>query len=458
LTLIVAGFVSAADYGILSVVFLAVAITVAIKTAAVGDKYIQQDEPDQELAFQKAFTLELIFAGLMTAAMAAAAPLLSLAYGNWRLLAPALVISLLIPARALQSPTWIYYRRMDFFRQRLMLAIDPIVTFLVTVGLAIAGLGYWSLVLGFIAGSYAAGIVAMVASPYRPRWVYDHGTMKEYASFSLPVMLTAASGLLLAQVSLLAGNAALGIAAAGVIALAGNFVAYTDNVDRIVTATIYPAICRVRDRGELLLEAFVKSNRLTLMWGMPFGVAVSLFGADLVHFVLGERWNDAILLLQVLGITSAVNHIGFNWDAFYRATGNTRPLAIVGFGAAAAFCLIAIPLLFLDDLEGFAIGMCAVAVVSLSLRTFFVVRLFPGFDVTSYVVRALTPTLPAAGAVLLARLVESGERTPGLAIAELAGYVAITVGATLLAERALLREVLGYLRGHGEPGFAALGR
>ena len=38
-----------------------------------------------------------------------------------------------------------------------------------------------------------------------------------------------------------------------------------------MTNTLYPAICAVRDRKDVLFEAFVKSNRLALMWALPFG-------------------------------------------------------------------------------------------------------------------------------------------------------------------------------------------
>jgi len=48
--------------------------------------------------------------------------------------------------------------------------------------------------------------------------------------------------------------------------------------------------------------------------------------------------------------------------------------------------------------------------------------------------------------VLLARLLESGERTSVVALAEFCSYVAVTVLATVLAERDLLREIFGYLR------------
>jgi len=45
------------------------------------------------------------------------------------------------------------------------------------------------------------------------------------------------------------------------------------------------------------------------------------------------------------------------------------------------------------------------------------------------------------------RVLEQGERTATLAITELGVYVVATVAATVLLERSLVREVLGYLRG-----------
>ena len=33
----------------------------------------------------------------------------------------------------------------------------------------------------------------------------------------------------------------------------------------------------------------MKSNRLAMMWGIPFGVGLALFAADLVHHVIGRE-------------------------------------------------------------------------------------------------------------------------------------------------------------------------
>ncbi len=445
-SLIVVGFVTAADFGVWSIVLLALLLVVAVKSVAVGDKYIQQQEADQALAFQRAFTLELIAAGLATLAMAALAPILALVYDRGELLAPALALALVLPGMALQAPIWVFYRKLDFFRQRLLMAVDPLVGLVVTIVLAVAGLGYWSLVIGLIAGSWAAGALAIAVSPYPLALRYERATMREYFRFSLPLMISVGLGLMIAQFSVFFGELALGLAGAGAIGLAGTFAAYSERVDSIVTQTIYPIICRVRDRRDLMHEAFVKSNRLALMWAVPFGISLTLFVPDLVEYGIGSEWDAAVPLLQVVGITAAVNHIGFNWGAFYRAAGITRPIGIVTGLALATFLAVVVPLLFAYELDGFAAGLAVMTVVSLTARWYFITKLFPGIEVAWHMGRAILPTVPAVAAVLLVRLVYDGDRSGELALAELGLYAVVTVIATLVIERALIREVLGYLR------------
>ena len=116
-----------------------------------GDKYAQQREGDQALAFQKAFALELVFNALFM--VVGALPRVVLVYGQPDLIGPGLVLCVAVVAVAFQTPTWVYYRAMRFGRQRTIQAVDPVVSFTVTVALAVAGLGYWALVIGVVIGA-----------------------------------------------------------------------------------------------------------------------------------------------------------------------------------------------------------------------------------------------------------------------------------------------------------------
>jgi O-antigen/teichoic acid export membrane protein len=445
--LVVAVFLTPSEYGIWGIVFLTYITLVWLKQVGVGDKFVQQDEPDQELAFQRAFTVEVFLSGGLFSLMVAGAPLLGIVYGRSDLVAPVLVLALAVPATALSSPLWIYYRRMQFVRQRLLEGIDPVVSFLVTVALAASGAGYWSLVIGMVAGAWAAALVAVVVSPYRLRIRLDGAALREYVGFSWPLVVASGSGIVIAQGAILAGEAELGAAGAGAIALAASIVAYADRIHHVITFTLYPAICAVRDRSELLFEAFVKSNRLALIWGVPFGVGLALFAPDLVEFGIGEEWEPAVVLIQVFGLNTAANQLGFNWDAFYRARGETRPMAVVGGVTMLAFLCAPLPLLLERGLDGFAVGMAIMTAVTLGARTVYLMRLFPGFRMVRHALRAAAPTAPAAALVLGLRAVGDYDRTAPLAVGELALYVVATAAATLWLERSLLRELGSYLRG-----------
>src|SRR5205807_1935174 len=123
-----------------------------------------------------------------------------------------------------------------------------------------------------------------------------------------------------------------------------------------------------QDRLDLLRESFEKCNRLALMWALPFGVGVALFCSDLVQFALGARWRPAIGLMQITGIVAAVGHIGFNWDDYFRAEADTKPIAIASAGAMVAFLVVGVPLTLSHGLRGLAIGIGVQAFVHLVFR------------------------------------------------------------------------------------------
>lgn len=453
---VLARFLTKDDYGIWAVLVTSFGTLVFLKEVGVSDKYIQQEDLDQEAAFQRAFSIELVMTSAVTLLIAIAIPFVAWAYGRWEIVPVGLVGLLAIPALALQAPLWIWYRRMDYVKQRLISAADPIVGFVVAVGLAAAGAGYWALVGGLLAGAWSTSMLAVATSPYKLRLNFDGAVIREYVSFSLPILAASVAGLVVAQGSIVATSATLGVGGAGVVALASTVIQFADRVDAIVSGTLYPAICRVADRTDVLFESFVKSNRLALMWAMPFGVGLALFAEDLVRFGIGERWRAAIPLLQAFGLIAAVNHLGFNWTSYFRARADTRPIAVTSAVTTVAFVVLTLPLLIFGGLEGFAYGMAAMMLVQLVCRTFYLRRLFTGFRLLPHAVRAVTPVLPGAGAVLLVRVLDGGgPRGELMAVGQLALFAVVVLVSTIVAERVLLREALGYLRRAPRPAAAA---
>lgn len=454
---VVAAFLGTAAYGLWGLLTISFGTLFALAAVGLDDKYIQQDHEDQQAAFEIAFTLQAMLCGLFLLIGLIGIPLFSLLYDEPKILVPGLVLSLAFPLIALQTPIWVFYRRMNFLRQRLLQSLDPVVSFVVTTGLAVAGVGLWSLVIGALAGSLTAALAAVLNSPYKLRFRYEAGAIAEYASFSWPLLFGSLTAVLTIQIPVTVASRSLGAAAIGAITLATTISQYTKRVDDIVGQALYPAICAAKDRTEVLFETFSKSNRLALLWGFPCGVALALFGGDAIRLLLGDDWALAIPLVQAFGLIAAVDQIGFNWTAFARARGETRPIATAGVVVLVVVGGCGVPLLLSYGLIGFAYAMGAGTLAGMVVRITYLVKIFPAFRIARHVFRAVLPTVPAALVILGERTLVSGDRSAALTVAEVAVYAAVVALGTLVAERALLREAVGYLRSEPAPQTPATG-
>lgn len=444
--LIVAVFLTRTDYGVWGLVSITLWTAIGLKAVfGANDKYIQQADEDQEHAFQRAFTVELIFAA--TVAPVAGGVVLAYAAlsGHPVVIAPGLILLLLLPSTALQFPLAIFYRRMDYRRQRILSAVEPLGGAVIMVVLAILGAGYWSFVAGAVAGSWAGALVAIRASPFRLAIRYDRGTIRQYVRFSTPLLITGLSTLAMFQAITLIGVGIIGLAGIGAFTLVGNLVQFTNQADSILTETLYPAVCAVRDRVAVVSEIFVKSNRLSLMWAVPFGIGLALFASDLIHYWLGKQWLPAVGLLQIMGVVTAVEQVGYNWAAFAKARGITWPIALTAVVLSAVIVGASVPLMHRFGLIGLGYAFVIGEILALALRGLWLIYFFNRVSIVSHLLRAFAPTVIAVVPVLALRAAAGSETGLPAALGMFALYVVLTIGATIVLERPLLREAIGYL-------------
>ena len=365
--------------GLYGVVTTTAMTIVALRRVGIDEAFVQTAADDEEAEFQRALTVELALGLLGALAVAALAPVLAAAYDDSRLLGLTLAVTYLPVAFALQAPQWVFFKRMEYVRLRTLQAIVPLVTVAVAVPLLLAGVEVWALVIGPFCGNVVAIAAAWRASPYRLRL-----RAGPRGGAALPALLVAG---VRDRVRRAAGGAG---ADRGLRALrrawrrrAGSrsrrrLTRYADRADQILATTIYPAIVRVRDRVDVLVELFEKANRLTLMWAFPFGAGLALFGADLIVFVLGDEWRGAIVLLGGMAVAVALQQVGYSWFAFYRARGESWPQAVESAVFGAAFAGVRGAGGAARRGVGFVAGRVGCTVCVLLVRRVYVRRLLPG--------------------------------------------------------------------------------
>jgi O-antigen/teichoic acid export membrane protein len=240
-------------YGLVAVTVMTI---LTLKRVGIDEAFVQQDTDDPETEFQYAFTLELGLSVALALVVVLLAPILAVAYGEAELLWLTLASAYLPVAFALLAPLWIFFRRMDYAKQRGLQVIQPVVSIAVTLPLAATGFGVWSLVVGPAAGYLVAVAVSLRVSPYRLALRFDRDVARRYVRFSGWVFVALLASMAVAQGQVIAFKVHGGLVAAGYITLAATVTRYVDRADQIVTATIYPAIVAIRGRAESLQELF----------------------------------------------------------------------------------------------------------------------------------------------------------------------------------------------------------
>ena len=434
-------------YGIVTATAMTI---VALKRVGIDEAFVQQSEQGQEEEFQRAFSLELAVSAAFSLAIAVAAPLVAIVYGEDELLPLTLAAAYMPLAFALQAPTWIFFRRMDFLRQRLLLAVGPVVTFVFTVGLAAAGVGVWSLVIGPAIGNAAAAAggrggfalpAATCASSATPRGATSASPGRSSCR------ARRCSSLLQGQ--LLAFDVWGGIAAVGHLTLAYTLTRYADRADHVVASTIYPAICAVRDqvddaRGDLrqvepgrddLVGPVLRRHRPVRAG--PRGVrARATSGSRRWCCSRASPWPPRSSSSASTGSRSTAR----------AATRARRPWRRASWRSLSSRSRV--PGLALWGATGFVVGRGLVSLAMLVVRGSLRAPAAPGrAAVGARRARGRCRWLAGAAAALALRLaLWGGERPLWQVLCELALFLAVTALATRALERDLLREFTRYLR------------
>ena len=188
--LIVTALLGPVAIGLYGIVTTTAMTIVQLRRVGIDEAFVQQAAEDQQDEFRRAFGVELGVGLAGTVLIAALAPLVALVYGDDELLALTLAVAYLPLAFSLQAPQWVFFRRMDFLRLRLLQFAIPAVTFAVTVPLAVVTDSVWALVIGPFAGNAVSVAATLKMSPYRLRLRFDRQAIRRYLGFSWPIFAT----------------------------------------------------------------------------------------------------------------------------------------------------------------------------------------------------------------------------------------------------------------------------
>jgi O-antigen/teichoic acid export membrane protein len=236
-------------------------------------------------------------------------------------------------------PRAILERRLDFGRLSANDLTTTVVSTVVSVALAIAGLDAEALLLGLLAGGLTSLVMYQRAAPMpRPRW--HRREVREMVSFGLPTALSGLAYTGTRNIDYTIVSAAFGPVVTGYYYRAYLLgVDYQNKFSRVLVQILFPLFSRAGSVESMraLRARVIRANAAVVFAAL--GVFI-LTAPVLVPFVLGARWEPAVLPSQILAAGGLAMALSVGAEGMAVAAGEPRRVMAFTFLQLAVYAAI----------------------------------------------------------------------------------------------------------------------
>jgi O-antigen/teichoic acid export membrane protein len=334
---VLARLVPPAAFGHFAVAIIIQELAIGIPTEGVGSALVQRKDVTREHLQAGAFLammIALVLGGLtLVASWLIVDPVFGSATGNLvRLTTPIFVL-----AGAGAVPIALLRRRLDF---RTLSILDIGGAFMRSAGsvalAALAGLDGPALVLGGLgAVAFSSGVAYAVAPAPLPRW--RRQAMREIGSYGTPASLASICWVGFRNGDYAIVGARLGAIQAGLYWRAFQLaVEYQRKISTVMYQVAFPVLSRSADPDQM----FALRGRMVRLLSVvlfPLIAGLAITAADVIPFVFGPEWTEAVLPTQVLCAAGAVTLLIDAVGTTLMATGRPQSLLMYGFAHFAVY-------------------------------------------------------------------------------------------------------------------------
>ena len=302
--LILARLLAPEAFGQLAIAMLIVSTLMSLSDLGVVQALVQRERIDKD-DYEAAWTVGILRALLIAAAIVAAAPLFAALFGDSRTTPVIQALGLRPVLAALGSIGVVRLTRELRFREMAMIQVPGA---LIDMGVAIAlasRLGVWALVLGLLAGTASVTLLSYVIAPHRPRLLLRLGPALPLIHFGRWVLGTSIIGLIASSGVQLMISRRLGVAELGLYFLATK-VAFlpAEAASTVVDSVAFPVYASLQ-RDDLRTRATLRALLSVLAFVLFPVYALMIAVAPSLAEVLGPRWTGTAPLIQIIALAAA---------------------------------------------------------------------------------------------------------------------------------------------------------
>ena len=447
-TLILIRLLTPDDYGLMAMTMAFIGIFALMGDFGIGKAIIQAQELSKS-QLRQAFTINIISCLSFFCLFVAVAPVIADFFDEPR-------VAVLVQAVACQHLIMIFHtlpfalssRRMLFKEREKVQFYTAVITSVITIAMAAAGLGVWALILGHLFMRLALAIGYNLIAPC---WVWPAlnfrgfaamagfggiATVNDVLRYFVNIFANISIGRLLSKVDL------------GVFSVARNLANLpSDKIGELLNHLGLSSFAKLQNEPAVAGQYLHKSTQLASMVLFPMYLGMCAIAPELIPLVLSDKWIVAIVPFQILCLTSPLRML-----SEMMATGVTALGAPVRNSYALLLTFVTLPLFFIGiqyGVEGACWAWLVINFVSFTCHMKLILPIFVLKQATF--LKALLPGLTGSivmfvGLLLLRDYLAGQIHEALLLIIMIITGVVLFSATQLLLFRRQLFTTLGFLR------------
>jgi PST family polysaccharide transporter len=312
-TLLLARLLVPADFGLVAMAMSVVAVLELMGAFSFDVALIQRSNAER-VHYDTAWTFSVGFGALCAILLLVLAYPAAHFYREVRLPGVMAVLALGALIEGFTNIGVVQFRKeLDFAREFRYQLAKKLISFTITVTLALLFRNYWALVIGSLCGRLGGVTMSYVMSRYRPR--FSLGGTRDLLGFSSWLLVNNMLQFFTSRFADFVVGRVQGPRALGLYSVSYEIANLpTTELVAPINRAVFPSYAKMSSSRETLAEGYLQVAGMVALFALPAGFGISAVAEPLVAVGLGEKWLDAAPLIALLAgrgaFTALVTNVG----------------------------------------------------------------------------------------------------------------------------------------------------
>jgi len=324
---ILARFLEPSAFGLMALVMVVIGFSQAFLDMGISNAIIHKQEITKEqlstLYWVNVFTGFVLFC-----IIALIAPFIAEFYKEPELTELIFIVSLSFVIQPFGQQFMVLWKKEMRFKEISKIDIvNKSISLIVSVYLAYKGYGVYSLVYGTLAGvvSQTVQFMYLGLKEYKPLFIFKIGEIKEFLSFGAYQMGEKTINYFNFQIDTILIGKLLGTEALGIYIIAKQIIMRPAQIiNPIISKVTFPTMAKIQNDTQRLKNIYLKTINYLSSINFPIYVFIFIFAYEIVLLMFGEKWLEAVYIMQILSVWGAIRSTGNPIGSLLLARGKVK--------------------------------------------------------------------------------------------------------------------------------------